>query len=64
MYILMRKYKSLNLDFSDYWTGRTWDDSQSKAKEYKSEAIAANAAKRIMSAGRHNEQNITVKEVK
>jgi hypothetical protein len=26
--------------------------------------ILANAAKRIMSAGRHNEQNITVKEVK
>ncbi|MCE2721528.1 MAG: hypothetical protein LW708_22425 [Anabaena sp. 49628_E55] len=38
--------------------------SLSKAKEYKSEAIAANAAKRIMSAGRHDEQNITVKEVK
>jgi hypothetical protein len=65
MYILARKYRLMGLTLTQYWTTkRQWDDLESKAKKYKSEAIANNAKKRIMSSGREDEQDITVKEVK
>jgi hypothetical protein len=53
----------MSLTLTQYWTGRLWDDLGSRAKQYKSEAIAKAAMKRIMSSGREDEQNITVKKL-
>jgi hypothetical protein len=64
VYILTRKYRSMSLTLTQYWTReRQWDDLESKAKKYTSEAIAKAAMKRIMSSGREDEQNITVKKL-
>lgn len=64
MYILTRKYRSMSLTLTQFWTGKIWGGWEASAKRYKSEAIATNAMKRIMSSGREDEQNITVKEIK
>ena len=53
----------MSLTLTQYWTGKIWEDLESKAKKYKSEAIATNAMRRIMSSGREDEQSITVKKL-
>lgn len=62
MYLLSRKHRELRLVFTQFWTGRSWDELQSKAKRYKTKAIATTAMKRITSSGREDEQAIAIWE--
>lgn len=60
MYILARKHRELGLVLTQFWTGRSWDELQSKSKHYKTKAIATTAMKRISASG--NEQAIAIWE--
>lgn len=62
MYLLSRKHRELGLVLTQFWTGRSWDELQSKAKRYKTKAIATTAMKRITSSGREDEQAIAIWE--
>lgn len=62
MYILARKHKELGLVLTQFWTGCSWDELQSKAKRYKTKAIATTAMKKISSSGREDEQAIAIWE--
>jgi hypothetical protein len=64
MYLLSRKRRELGLVLTQFWTGRSWDELQSKAKRYKTKVIATTAMKRISSSGREDEQAIAVWEDK
>lgn len=64
MYILTKKTRLIfSTMIDEYWTGKVWSRDEEDAKVYRSEAIATNAMRRIMSSGREDEQNITVKKL-
>lgn len=63
MYILARKHKELGLVLTQFWTGCSWDELQSKSKHYKTKAIATTAMKRISASGREDEQAIAIWEI-
>jgi hypothetical protein len=64
VYILTKKTRLIfSTMIDEYWTGKVWSRDEEDAKVYRSEAIATNAMRRIMSSGREDEQNITVKKL-